>query len=92
MNQWPYHATMALTQAARTGQIAPTPAPTPEERRQNQRFIDSLAEGFRQVTPALVLTGLVIGLASGAGSTIGTALGTVFVDRFMRRRAGGRGR
>ena len=70
--------------ASRTGQAADleiTPAPpTPA---QEKRLLDQIGEGFRAVTPALILTGLFIGLASGAGSTIGNALGTVLVDRFM---------
>ena len=84
------------TNLARVGQFRPPAAPptplepappTPlEKERQNQRFLDQIAAGFREITPALVLTGLVIGIASGAGSVIGTALGTIFVDRVIYRR------
>lgn len=85
MSYWPplVHA-MTMTHVGQ--QAAPLAPATSEERQQNQRFVDQLAEGFKQITPALVLTGLVIGLASGAGSTIGTALGTVFVKRFVSPR------
>ena len=71
---------------ATTGQVdvldengAPAP-PTPA---QEKRLLDQIGEGFRAVTPALILTGLFIGLASGAGSTVGNAVGTIIVDRFM---------
>lgn len=50
-----------------------------------QDLLAEFREGFRQITPALILTGIAIGIASGLGSTVGTAVGTYFVGRFTRR-------
>lgn len=90
-----------LASFPRTGQLEPQPQPqaqlqlprqtlleTPAEQR---RLLDQLGTAFREITPALILTGIAIGIASGLGSTIGTAVGTIVVERFMTPKSG-RGR
>lgn len=58
------------------------PPPTPEQRAQQKQLFAEWREGFKQITPALILTGIAIGIASGAGSTIGAAIGTYLLQRF----------
>jgi hypothetical protein len=65
------------------GQGPPAPAPAPTL----PQLGSAIRAGFRELTPALIITGIAIGVASGLGSTIGTALGTFFVDRFGPRRS-----
>lgn len=51
-----------------------------------RQVLAQIREAFREVTPALVLTGIAIGIASGIGSTIGTALGTILLQKFLPAR------
>lgn len=55
----------------------PSPV-TPAE----QRFIDRVREGIRQVTPSL----LIVGVATGFAFAVGSGLGAGFVDRVVFRR------
>lgn len=57
--------------------VEPSPV-TPAE----QRFIDRVREGIRQVTPSL----LIVGVATGFAFAVGSGLGAGFVDRVVFRR------
>ena len=63
---------------------APPDAMTPAEQ---QRFVDRLSAGLREVTPALLL----VGIATGFAYAVGSGLGMAFVERYIfgSRREGG---
>lgn len=78
--------TMDLYALTRAGQPLAAQALNGTQAEQQQRLTDRFGAAFREITPALILTGIAIGIASGLGSTIGTALGTIVVDRVVRPR------
>ena len=63
---------------------APPGEMTPAE---EQRFVDRLNAGLREITPALLL----VGIATGFAYAVGSGLGSAFVERyiFSRGREGG---
>ena len=72
----------------RAGQIEPAPPPPPptplepqkQEQLREQRVLDQIASGFREITWGLIATGIAIGFASA----VGNALGTLLVDKYVR--------
>lgn len=84
-----------LTQTGQLGQLGPvlpsqpiTTNPTTNAAALADAAIErkSFFDSLRDVTPALIITGIAIGIASGIGTTVGSTIGTLLTRRFRGSR------